>query len=130
MVERNDSRYQLQQDNKTYILKTSLIDNDKIKLACQDSSTKEIFIGVFTLNTLIKLSKYFQITHTLEQIQKYLNGIIEKQRVGISKTGNILSLILYLINNDKINIPLTKIEINNNIVYLIFIIQNINKLKW
>ena len=115
MVEINDSRYQLQQDNKAYILKTSLIDNDKIKLACRDSSTKEIFIGVFTLNTLIKLSKYFQVTHTLEQIQKYLNGIIEKQRVGISKTGNILSLILYLINNDKINIPLTKIEINNNI---------------
>ena len=113
MVERNGSKYQLQQDNKIYILKTSLVDNDKIKLACQDSSTKEVFAGLFTLDTLIKLSKYFQVTHTLEQIQKYLNGIIEKQRVGISKTGNVLSLILYLINNDKINIPLSKIGINN-----------------
>jgi len=113
MVERNDSRYQLQQDNKIYILKTSLVDNDKIKLACQDSSTKEVFVGLFTLNTLIQLSKYFQVTHTLEQIQKYLNGIIEKQRVGISKTENVLSLILYLINKDKINIPLSKIGTNN-----------------
>ena len=112
MVERNVSRYQLQQDNKVYILKTSLID-DKIKLACQDSSTHEIFIGLFTLNDLIKLSKYFQVTHTLEQIQKYLNGIIEKQRVGISKIGSALSIILYLINNDKINIPLTKTGANN-----------------
>ena len=112
MVERNASRYQLQQDNKVYILKTSLID-DKIKLACQDSSTQEIFIGLFTLNDLIKLSKYFQVTHTLEQIQKYLNGIIEKQRVGLSKIGSILSIILYLINNDKINIPLTKSGANN-----------------
>jgi len=111
MVERNISRYQLQQDNKIYILKTSLVDNDKIKLACQDSSTQEIFVGLFTLNALIKLSKYFQVTHTLEQIQKYLNGIIEKQRVGISKVGNALSIILYLINNDKINIPLTKTNI-------------------
>jgi len=111
MVERNISRYQLQQDNKIYILKTSLVDNDKIKLACQDSSTQEIFVGLFTLNALIKLSKYFQVTHTLEQIQKYLNGIIEKQRVGISKVGNVLSIILYLINNDKINIPLTKTNI-------------------
>ena len=112
MVERNASRYQLQQDNKIYILKTSLID-DKIKLACQDSSTQEIFIGLFTLNDLIKLSKYFQVTHTLEQIQKYLNGIIEKQRVGLSKIGSTLSIILYLINNDKINIPLTKSGANN-----------------
>ena len=112
MVERNASRYQLQQDNKVYILKTSLID-DKIKLACQDSSTQEIFIGLFTLNDLIKLSKYFQVTHTLEQIQKYLNGIIEKQRVGLSKIGSTLSIILYLINNDKINIPLTKSGANN-----------------
>jgi len=109
MAERNGSKYQLQQDNNTYILKTSLVDSDKIKLVCQDSSTKEVFAGLFTLDTLIKLSKYFQVTHTLEQIQKYLNGIIEKQRVGISKTGNVLSLILYLINNDKINIPLSKI---------------------
>ena len=112
MVERNISRYQLQQDNNTYILKTSLID-DKIKLACQDSLTQEIFAGLFTLNALIKLSKYFQVTHTLEQIQKYLNGIIEKQRVGISKIGNSLSIILYLINNDKINIPLSKLGTNN-----------------
>ena len=112
MVERNPSRYQLQQDNKAYILKTSLID-DKIKLACQDSLTQEIFIGLFTLNDLLKLSKYFQVTHTLEQIQKYLNGIIEKQRVGISKIGNTLSIILYLINNDKINIPLVKAGTNN-----------------
>jgi len=112
MVERNPSRYQLQQDNKAYILKTSLID-DKIKLECQDSLTQEIFIGLFTLNDLLKLSKYFQVTHTLEQIQKYLNGIIEKQRVGISKIGNTLSIILYLINNDKINIPLVKAGTNN-----------------
>ena len=116
MVERNESRYQLEQDNKIFILKTSLI-NDKIKLVCQDSNA-QIFDGIFSLPELIKISRYFQPTHTIEQIQGYLNGIIERQRVGIEQNGVAISLVLYLINNDKISIPLLKksdnlIDINN-----------------
>ena len=45
---------------------------------------------------------------------KYLNGIIEKQRVGISQSGNILYIILYLINKDTIKIPLKPSMSNYN----------------
>ena len=71
MTERNEARYQLEQDNKVYILSTSLV-NDKLKLVCQDSNS-QIFVGEYIMNDLIKLSKYFQPNHKIEQIQNYLN---------------------------------------------------------
>ena len=71
----NESRYQLEQENKIFILTTSLI-NKKIKLVCEDSNS-QIFEGIFSLSDLLQISKYFQPTHTIEQIQKYLNGIID-----------------------------------------------------
>ena len=105
MNERNEHRYQLEQKNQLYILTTVLVD-DKLKLICQVSD--DIFEGIFNIIDLLNLSKYFQPTHTIEQIQMYLNGIIEKQRVGITRNGGALSLILYLINKDQICIPLIK----------------------
>ena len=110
-MEINENRYQLEQNNKVYILKTSLIDN-KLKLVCQYQTQN--FVGLFTLNDLLNISKYFQKTHTVETIQKYLNGIIEKQRVGISQSGNILYIIIYLINKDTIKIPLKPSMSNYN----------------
>ena len=105
MVERNETRYQLEQDNKTYILTTSLI-NDKLKLKCQDTNS-QIFVGTFNMNDLLRLSRYFSSTNNVEQVQLYLNGIIEKQRIGIFPKENIITIVLYLINQDKIYIPLT-----------------------
>ena len=116
MIERNESRYHLEQDNKTYILITSL-KGDRLRLVCKDSNNST-FEQEFTMNDLTKISKYFQPTHTVEQIQGYLNGIIEKQRIGIVQNGTSLSIVLYLINNDKISIPILKKEpINNSFSY-------------
>ena len=118
MTERNKSRFQIVQDNKVYILSTSLI-NDKIKFVCTDSNS-QIFNGEFTKNDLINLSKYFQTTNDDDvcQILKYINGIIEKQRIGVKQRFSTLNLVLYLINNDKIiiplNIKLTPFNQNNN----------------
>jgi hypothetical protein len=107
MAERNITRYHLEQsDNKSYILTTSLI-NDKLKLTCQDTNS-QIFIGAFTLLDLLKISKYFKTTMSVDQVQKYLNGIVEKQRVEIYQDDICIKVILHLINNDKITIPLTK----------------------
>ena len=101
MVERNITRYHLEQsDNKSYILTTSLI-GDKLKLSCQDS-INQTFIGEFTLMDLLNLSKYFKTT------------IIEKQRVEIYQDDVCIKVILHLINNDRINIPLKKIMTANN----------------
>ena len=45
MVERNITRYHLEQsDNKSYILTTSLI-NDKLKLSCQDSNMQTFILS-------------------------------------------------------------------------------------
>jgi len=113
MVERNITRYHLEQsDNKSYILTTSLI-NDKLKLSCQDS-INQTFIGEFTLMDLLNLSKYFKTTKSVAQVQQYLNGIIEKQRVEIYQDDVCIKVILHLINNDRINIPLKKIMTANN----------------
>jgi hypothetical protein len=111
MVERNESRYQLEQDNQIYILATSLVGN-KIKLFCQDSA--QIYEGLFAMTDLIKISQYFQPNHQIDQIQMYLNGIIEKQRVGINRSGASLIIVLYLINGDQIKIPLMQKLANNN----------------
>ena len=122
MIERNESRYHLEQDNKTYILITSL-KGDKLRLVCKDSNNST-FEQEFTMNDLTKISKYFQPTHTVEQIQGYLNGIIEKQRIGIVQNGTSLRIVLYLINNDKISIPIFKKEtINNSFNYNNYNIQ-------
>ena len=114
MTQRNETRYQLEQDNKIYILSTSLI-GDKLKLICQDSNSQE-FEGLYTITDLTQISKYFQPTHKVEQIQVYLNGIIEKQRVGISQSGSTLTIFLFLINQDQIKIPLMKKIANNNVL--------------
>jgi hypothetical protein len=66
------------------------------------------------MNDLLKISRYFSTTNSVEQVQIYLNGIIENQRIGIFFEGNILKMVLYLVNNDKISIPLTKVSTNNN----------------
>ena len=111
MTERNEARYQLEQDNKVYILSTSLV-NDKLKLVCQDPNSQK-YIGEFNMNDLLKLSRYFNAARNIEKVQAYLNGIIEKQRVGIFSDQNTIKIILYLVNNDKITIPLNKIMPNN-----------------
>ena len=116
MAERNITRYHLEQTgNKSYILTTSLI-NDKLKLTCQDSNS-QTFLGAFTLMDLLNLSKYFKTTRSVDQVQQYLNGIVEKQRVEVYQDNICIKIILHLINNDKIILPLTKRLINQNTNY-------------
>ena len=113
MTERNLTRYRLDQsDNKVYILSTSLV-NDKLKLTCQDSNS-QTYVGAFTLLDLLNLSKYFKTTRSVDQVQQYLNGIVEKQRVEIYQDDKCIKVILHLINNDRISIPLKK-QITNTI---------------
>ena len=115
MAERDLNCYQIEQNDKDiYILTTSLL-NDKLKIICKDSKSQE-YIGIFTLSDLMNISQYFKDIKNVEQIQKYINKIIEKQSVEISQNDNNVKLIIYLINNDNIIIPLAKKTIvkNNN----------------
>ena len=106
MDERNKTIFQLNNNNKLYTISTSLL-KDRINLVCTDPNGK-IYENNFTLLELLKISKYFQPNHTLEQIQLYLNGIIEMQKISINQADEALSINLFLINNDQISIPLLK----------------------
>ena len=116
-MEKNITSYQLEQsNNKKYILTTSLI-NDKLKLITQDSNS-QTYAGAFSLSDLCNISQYFNNIKSIEQVQNYLNGIIERQMVEISQNELSAQIIVHLINSDSIIIPLiNKIE-NNNYNYL------------
>ena len=115
MAEINKSQYQIEQNNQVYILSTSIIYN-KLKLVCQESN-KQIFEAYFSINDLIQLNKLFQPNHTVEQIQLYLNSIIENQKIAIAQNNSQLNIILYLNNKEQIIIPLPKKIVNNAINY-------------
>ena len=113
MEERNKVIFQLNQNNQLYTISTSLSKN-KINFECKDSRS-QIYENSFSLPELLWISRYFQPNHSIEQIQTYLNGIIEKQKIGINQADKALSLNLYLINNDQISIPLLKkLDIGKN----------------
>ena len=106
MEERNKIIFQINHKNKPYSITTFLTGN-RINIECTDQNS-QIFENNYTLQELLNLSKYFHPTHTLEQIQLYINGIIEKQKIGINQGEDAMSLIFFLINNDQISIPLLK----------------------
>ena len=116
-MEKNITSYELEQsNNKKYILTSSLI-NDKLKLTTQDSDS-QTFTGTFSLSDLCNISQYFKNIKNIEQVQNYLNRIIEKQMVEISQNEFSAQIIVHLINSDSIIIPLAnKIE-NNNYNYM------------
>ena len=121
MEERNKIIFHIKYQNKPYAISTSLT-RDRINFVCQDSNS-QIYDNNFTLQELLNISKYFHPNHTLENIQTYINGIIEKQKIGINQAEEAMSMILFLINNDQISIPLLKkynpgsININSNVTY-------------
>ena len=111
MEERNKVTFELYQNNILYTISTSLIGN-KLNLVCTDSNSK-IFENSYTMPELLKISQYFKPEHTTEQVQLYINGIMEKQKIGISPGDEAITLNLYLINRDLISIPLLKKTTNN-----------------
>ena len=111
MEERNKVTFELYQNNILYTISTSLIGN-KLNLVCRDSNSK-VFENSYTMPELLKISQYFKPEHTTEQVQLYINGIMEKQKIGISPGDEAITHNLYLINRDLISIPLLKKTTNN-----------------
>ena len=111
MEERNKVTFELYQNNILYTISTSLIGN-KLNLVCTDSNSK-VFENSYTMPELLKISQYFKPEYTIEQVQLYINGIMEKQKIGISPGDEAVTLNLYLINRDLISIPLLKKTTNN-----------------
>ena len=105
-MELNKVTYQSYQNKTLYTISTSLIQN-KIKLVCVDDNSA-VYENVYSVEELTKISQYFLPTHTIDQIQEYLNSIIKKEKITITQRNETLFLNLYLINKDYISIPLLK----------------------
>lgn len=115
-------RYQVTQDNKDYIISTSIM-NDKIRIECQDKNSPQIFRRDYTLNELISISNIFTYISTLFNVQNELNNSIEREQVQISDMGSIIQ-ILFIIYNKEINFQLYPIQIIQNNEY----IQNVQNI--
>jgi len=105
-MEKNKVTFPIYQNNSLYTLSTSLIGN-KIKLVCVGDNSV-IYENIYSVEELTKISRYFRPNYTIEQIQLYLNGILELQKIEINQGDEAITLNLYLINNDHIPIPLLK----------------------
>ncbi len=120
MDERNKVTFQSYQNNILYTISTSLIGN-RINLVCSDGNSK-VFENNYTVEELTRISQYFKPSYTIEQVQLYLNGIMEKQKIDISSGDEAVTLNLHLINNDLISIPLLKKQTILDLLLLIIII--------
>ena len=128
MDENNTSSYQVNQENKEYIITTQIM-NDLLRLECEDKSTQEnpIYSKVFSLKNLKDMDYYFQQYDSINQIQDELNSAIENQTAAIFNNGdNTLTITFYLKNEiatanidlkllkEKTDNPLLKKEEGNN----------------
>jgi len=124
----NTYSYQVNQDNKEYIITTQLL-NEGLRVECQDNNEVDlpIYAQLFSLNNFKEMDIYFQPFQSLSQIQEELNKTIEQQTVSINnKNANTISITFLLKNKmNTANIALdlqkelteplqkSKIEANN-----------------
>ena len=109
MIERNESSYQLSQDGRMFLLKTSII-AEKLKLQCYDyyDQTRP-FIGIFSLQTLKSSNPIFNKIQYIDQSRQYLNTLIERKSVRIFLTQNdLLYIVFYFTDKNKITLGLSR----------------------
>ena len=109
MDDNNMSSYQVNQDNKEYIITTQLI-NDLLRIECEDKSLFEntIYAQNFSLTNFKEMDYYFQPFDSIQEIQEELNLAIENQTAAIFNNGdNSINITFYLkSSNSSANISL------------------------
>ena len=109
MDDNNMSSYQVNQDNKEYIITTQLI-NDFLRIECEDKSLFEnsIYAQNFSLTNFKEMDYYFQPFDSIQEIQEELNLAIENQTAAIFNNGdNSINITFYLkSSNSSANISL------------------------
>ena len=99
----NTHSYQVNQDNKEYIITTQLL-NDALRVECQDNNLPEqpIFSQIFSLSNFKDMDFYFQPFSFINQIQNELDRTIEQQTVSIlSSNDNNINVSFVLKNNQN-----------------------------
>lgn len=103
-IEENVQKYQLNQDNKIYILSTGLIGNN-LKLTCfeyQGNNAEQIsYSSIFTIQQLRGADPIFQMTQDCEDVQWIFEDVILAQSVGILEGDGILDVYFYMSANGR-----------------------------
>ena len=109
MVERNENSYQLDQEGRLFILKTSLI-AEKLKLQCYDIyDQSRPYIGIFSLSTLKSSNPIFNNIQYIDQSRQFLNSLIERKNVRISLSpSDLLYITFYFSEKNKITLGLSR----------------------
>ena len=104
VMEENVQKYQLNQDDKIYILSTGLIGKN-LKVSCYEyhENTPED-IGYSSLHTMEQLrgaDPIFQLTRDCEDVQMIFEDAILAQSVGISEGNGFLDVYFYFSANGR-----------------------------
>ena len=103
-IEENVQIYQLNQDNKIYILSTGLVGNN-LKISCyehkENTHEKLGYSSIFTIEQLRKADPIFQITNDCEDVQWIFEDVILAQSVGILEGEGILDVYFYMRANER-----------------------------
>ena len=113
-METNQHIYTLEQEGKSYLITTSVFNNN-IRLSCQNSlsgSDKEYYIDL-TVEKFIKLHNLLNSIKTPIQAIQYLDQIITTQNFDISEEFNKIIISFYITIKgiiNQINIDLSNIK--------------------
>ena len=122
MDDQNPHSYQVNQDNKEYII-TTLIENNILKVECQDNNSSEfpVYTRSFTLNELRQYSDYFSNIASIYQAQNEFIITIENQKVTIfTKHKNLINITFFIKDitwksaGVTLQLPKEKMDFSNN----------------
>ena len=103
-IEENVQKYQLNQDNKIYILSTGLVGKN-LKITCfeyQGNNTPQIgYTSIFTIEQLRGADPIFHMTQDCEDVQWIFEDVILAQSIGILEGDGILDVYFYMSANGR-----------------------------
>ena len=110
-METNINLYNLSQEGKQYLLKSSLIGN-RLRLSCKSQANQKIkFTREFTMDELKTLDKIFSpITTPFEALQ-YFDTMMKNQKVSVSESFDVINIKFYLKSEEDLyqtEIPLSE----------------------
>ena len=100
-METNINIYNLSQDGKQYILKSSLIGN-RLRLSCKNLSNQKIkFTREFTIEELKQLDKIFSSITTPYEALQCFDTIMKNQKVAVSEAFEVINIKFYLKSEEE-----------------------------
>ena len=110
-MESNVNSYKLEQNNKDYILTTSIIDNE-LKISCENKEDPTlIYSRTFTIEAFQKIDEIFKIIKTPLDAIKWIDKALKVQKVGIIDEASSFKIKFVITTKgitNQIDIPLNK----------------------